>query len=132
MFYQVDEDNLSRYVDMGLALVKLGEEAQIDLTSFSLEGSTFKDLRRANKKATEEGISFEIIPASGVPAMMDSLRKISNEWIGEKSAAEKGFSLGFFDERYLTQCDVAIARFSGRDCRFRQSMAWTRQTGTLD
>ena len=38
VFYQVAPDNLSLYIDLGMILIKLGEEARIALPSFSLEG----------------------------------------------------------------------------------------------
>ena len=44
VFYQVDERSLSRYIDMGLSLRKLGEEARVRLRDFSLSNSSCKDL----------------------------------------------------------------------------------------
>ncbi len=108
VFYQVDEQSLSRYVDMGLSMMKLGEEARVPLKEFSLANSSNKDLRRTNKKAVEEGLRFEIVPQIKVAALLPQLKLISDAWLSEKSAAEKGFSLGFFHEEYLLQCDIAL------------------------
>lgn len=108
VFYQVDEHSLSRYIDMGLSMVKLGEEARVFLKEFSLSNSASKDLRRTNRKSIEEGLRFEIVPQVNVAALMPQLRSISDAWLGEKSASEKGFSLGFFNEDYLSQCDIAM------------------------
>jgi len=41
---------------------------------------------------------------------MQTLKSISDAWLGEKSSAEKGFSLGFLSESYLSRADVAIIR----------------------
>ena len=38
VFYEVGPDHLHRYADFGLTFVKLGEEARVDLTTFTLEG----------------------------------------------------------------------------------------------
>ena len=108
VFYQVDERHLGRYIEMGLTLLKLGEEARVPLTNFSLEGSSRKDLRRTKKKAEEAGLVFKIIPRADVPAMMPKLKAISDAWLGDKSAGEKGFSLGFFNESYLARYDIAV------------------------
>jgi len=108
VFYKVDEHSLSRYIDMGLSMVKLGEEARVPLKEFSLAHSSCKDLRRTNKKAIEDGLRFEIVPQIKVAAMLPQLKLISDAWLSEKSAAEKGFSLGFFNEKYLLQCDIAL------------------------
>ena len=39
VFYQASADCLALYVDLGLAALKIGEEARVRLTEFSLEGS---------------------------------------------------------------------------------------------
>lgn len=108
VFYQVDENALSRYVDMGLSMIKLGEEARVPLKDFSLTDSSHKDLRRTNRKAGEEGLRFEIVPRERIEDLMPQLKMISDAWLSEKSAAEKGFSLGAFNETYLRRCDIAL------------------------
>ena len=40
---------------------------------------------------------------------MNDLRRISDAWLSEKKTAEKGFSLGNFNEDYIRNCDIAIA-----------------------
>lgn len=109
VFYQVDESSLSRYIEMGLSMLKLGEEAKVPLTDFSLK-SCSRNVRRNTKKSLESGLEFEIIPQADVSQWMPQLKEISDAWLGEKSAAEKGFSLGFFDETYLLHYDMAIIR----------------------
>jgi len=39
---------------------------------------------------------------------------VSDEWLAEKRTAEKGFSLGFFDEAYLAHFPVAVIERQGR------------------
>ncbi len=108
MFYQVDEANLARYVEMGLSMVKIGEEARVPLANFSLEGSSRKDLRRTLKKGEEAGLRFEIVPQPEAARLLPQLKLISDAWLAEKSAAEKGFSLGYFSEDYLRRGDIAL------------------------
>ncbi|GIX00968.1 MAG: hypothetical protein KatS3mg111_4300 [Pirellulaceae bacterium] len=115
VFYQVDESSLGRYVEMGLSMLKLGEEARVPLEDFSLEGSSRKDLRRTKKKSGEAGLRFEIVPQADVPNIMPRLKEISDAWLGDKSTAEKGFSLGFFDELYLARYDIALIRNEQND-----------------
>jgi phosphatidylglycerol lysyltransferase len=47
VFYEIASEHLHRYADVGLTFVKLGEEAIVDLSQFSLEGSRGKPLRNA-------------------------------------------------------------------------------------
>jgi phosphatidylglycerol lysyltransferase len=70
VFYQVQTDHLHIYLDLGLTLVKLGEEACVELSSFSLEGGGKKGLRRVQHRLQQEGCHFEIIPKERVGSLM--------------------------------------------------------------
>jgi phosphatidylglycerol lysyltransferase len=97
-------------VDLGLTLAKLGEEARVSLDGFSLQGSHRADLRQAVSKATRSGATFEIVRRADVPAIAAELRRVSDNWIRNKSTAEKSFSLGAFSESYIAQFDCALVR----------------------
>ena len=118
VFYQVTPENLPLYVDLGLSLTKLGEEARIALPAFSLDGGARADLRQAHRRATREGASFEVVPRADVPRILPQLEEISDAWLAERSGDEKGFSLGFFDARYLANFDCALVRSAGRIVAF--------------
>ncbi|MEP6548324.1 MAG: bifunctional lysylphosphatidylglycerol flippase/synthetase MprF [Gammaproteobacteria bacterium] len=113
VFYQVKPQNLPLYVDLGLNLSKLGEEARVALDTFSLEGPARADLRQAYRRASRDGAQFEVIPRTGVGAILGELRAVSDAWLEEKKTAEKRFSLGFFDERYLQSFDCGVVRRGG-------------------
>ncbi len=115
VFYHVDATNLSLYADMGLHLLKLGEEARVALTDggASLDRPDRKDLRYARSRALREGGSFAVVPPCEVDAHMPDLLRISNVWLEDKKAREKGFSVGFFDPSYLRNFHVAVARKDG-------------------
>jgi phosphatidylglycerol lysyltransferase len=53
-----------------------------------------------------------------VGAVLPRLRQLSDEWIEKRSAREKGFSLGRFDEGYLRRFPVAVIRREGRIVAF--------------
>jgi phosphatidylglycerol lysyltransferase len=82
-FYQVNERRLHLYVDLGLSLVKLGEEARVPLADFSLAGPGRKKLRWAQRKTEELGCRFEIVPASQVAPLMPELQALSAAWLKE-------------------------------------------------
>ncbi len=121
-FYQVDESRLGRYIEMGLSILKLGEEAKVTLPGFSLEGSARKNLRRTMKRADEMGLSFKVVPAAehsptdkqgnwidpSTPEFFQTLQRISDAWMNEKSTGEKGFSLGNFNIDYLRRYDIGL------------------------
>ena len=101
------------YVDLGLNLSKLGEEARVPLDAFSLEGPARADLRQAHRRAGRDGAEFQIVARADVGALIPALRAVSDAWLAEKNAAEKRFSLGFFDERYLMNFDCGVVRRGG-------------------
>ncbi len=108
VFYQVGAERLPLYIDLGLTLLKLGEEAFVRLPEFSLSGADRRWMRRNLNDSEKAGMTFEVVPASDVPALLPTLRTISDEWLGTKSAREKGFSLGRFDEAYLKHFPMAL------------------------
>jgi len=110
VFYQVLPESLPFYLDLGLKLLKLGEEARVPLADFSLEGSHRKDLRQAHNRGLREECRFEIVPAAAVEPLLPKLRSISDAWLGIKHGHEKSFSLGSFDESYLKRCPCAVVR----------------------
>lgn len=117
-YYQVSDAFLTDAINMGLTLLKLGEEAHVPLQTFGLEGTKRQGLRHAHNKHIKAGHSFEIIPASGIPRHLPVFRTISDSWLTEKRAREKRFSLGFFDDAYLRRCDVAVVRQNGKIVAF--------------
>ncbi|NNK01798.1 MAG: bifunctional lysylphosphatidylglycerol flippase/synthetase MprF, partial [Desulfatitalea sp.] len=118
VFYEVSHTHLHLYVDMGLSLLKLGEEGRVPLTGFSLEGSNRKALRYGHRKVAKQGCGFEIIAADAVECHMDALEIVSNAWLKEKNTREKGFSLGYFDRDYLKQFPLGVVRGKERILAF--------------
>ncbi|HDH53644.1 MAG TPA: bifunctional lysylphosphatidylglycerol flippase/synthetase MprF, partial [Nitrospirae bacterium] len=110
VFYEVGTENLHVYLDLGLTLIKLGEEGRVLLETFSLEGHKRKDMRHVLHKLDSVGCSFEIIPQEKVSDILPELKRISDAWLAEKNTREKGFSLGFFSEDYLKRFPVAVVK----------------------
>jgi phosphatidylglycerol lysyltransferase len=118
IFYEVGTHNLPLYLDLGLTLLKTGEEARVPLETFSLEGSGRKSMRNIVNKIEKEGWEFVIVPKEEIPSILPSLEAVSDAWLAEKSTREKGFSLGYFDPEYLSRCPAALIRRDGRIAAF--------------
>ncbi|HEX5421548.1 MAG TPA: phosphatidylglycerol lysyltransferase domain-containing protein, partial [Gammaproteobacteria bacterium] len=108
VFYQASAERLGLYVDLGLAALKLGEEARVPLAHFGLGGSQRADLRQSHRRAVRDGASFAVLPAACVPDMLPKLREISNAWLKDKSTAEKHFSVGAFSPNYMKRFELAL------------------------
>lgn len=109
-FYQVTTQHLPLYIDLGLSLIKLGEDARVALDSFSLEGKKRAPLRHAYNKMLREQVSFEILTPDALQEHLAELKNISDQWLTAKKAREKRFSVGFFAESYLARCPIAVVK----------------------
>ena len=114
VFYQVTPDNLPLYIDLGLTLSKLGEEARVPLDTFSpgrrrARGpAPFASPGTARRRRIRSGERARISAAS-----WRNCAQVSDAWLAAKNTAEKRFSLGYFDERYLAHFDCAVVRRAG-------------------
>ena len=123
LLYQISPAALPIAIDLGLQLIKYGEEGRVDLARFSLDGPCAKSLRRAERRASRVGATFEVIERADVPAILADLRLISDQWLAAKNHTEKGFSVGRFDPDYLGQFDCAVVRHDGEIVAFANMWA---------
>jgi phosphatidylglycerol lysyltransferase len=110
VFYEVGAEHLGMYLELGLTVLKLGEEARVLLDTFSMEGGGRKEFRRTLRKLEEEGCTFALIETEGVSAILPELKNISDSWLAAKNTREKRFSLGFFSPDYLQKTPLGIVR----------------------
>ncbi len=118
VFYQSSVECLPLYVDLGLAAMKIGEEARVPLADFSLEGSIRAELRTARRRGERDRATFEVVQPGAVAQILPALRSISASWLKDKATAEKGFSVGSFSERYLRNFPIALVRRDGEPVAF--------------
>jgi len=110
VFFEVRGSDLDLYLELGLSLVKLGEEARVDLSGFDLEGPGRAALRQACARASRAGCRFEIVPRESVAEVLPQLAAVSAAWLAKKATREKGFSNASFDEAYLKRFPIAVVR----------------------
>jgi phosphatidylglycerol lysyltransferase len=113
LFYEVLEPDLSLYHDLGFDLFKLGELATIRLEEFTLAGKRWEDLRQAVNRSAKERLAFEIVEPPFDTVLMTDVERVSDEWLADKGAHEKSFSLGHFDPDYLAWSPLALVRRDG-------------------
>lgn len=130
LFYQVEKDYLPVYHEAGYQFFKLGEEAFVNLETFTLSGKKGKSLRAVKNKFEREGYTFEWIAPPFSHDLFMQLEQVSNEWLNGRR--EKGFSLGFFSEDYLNKAPVVTIRNSeGHIVSFATIMPMYDQETTL-
>lgn len=126
VFYEVSARNLGLWVELGLTLHKVGEEAVVQLPEFSLAGGRFKTMRAAMNKRQRDGYEFTILAAPHEAELLAELHAISDAWLGGKTGREKGFSVGRFDPDYLALFDISVVRKDGRIVAFANILASKR------
>ncbi len=118
VFYDVEAQYLHLYTELGMTFLKVGENARLDLGSFSLEGGSRRGLRRSHNKVHQAGCTFSIIPSAQVPGVINILKGISDAWLAEKRTSEKRFSLGFFNPPYVSRNPVVVVHMDQRIVAF--------------
>ena len=119
VFYKVSRERIGLYLDFGLSIVKLGEEARVCLGTFALDSPERRNLRRVWRKAVGDGCRVEILQdPEQIRPLLPTLRAVSDDWLRAKRTREKSFSLGRFDEEYLLRLPVGIVRQKDRIIAF--------------
>ena len=118
LLYQIGLRIVPIAIEMGLKLVKYGEEATVELDGFTLETPEMRSVRKASRVAERAGAEFAVVPAAEMPAIIPELQAISDWWLAAKDHAEKSFSVGKFEPDYLAKFDCAVVRIEGRVVAF--------------
>lgn len=118
VFYLVDAEGLSLYVDLGLSVLKVGEDARVPLERFSFKGEDLAGLRQAHERVLEQGVDFAIVSSREVPPLIPELGRVSNDWLQHQAKSEKGFSRGFFSPEYVASFPCAVVRKDQRIVAF--------------
>ncbi|WP_315789564.1 phosphatidylglycerol lysyltransferase domain-containing protein [Fischerella sp. JS2] len=111
-FYQTLPDDINLYMSLGFQALKIGEEAIVDLKSFTLQGKAGKNLRSALNRMTKLGYEVRFYQPPIADDLLRQLKIVSDEWLQMVQGSEKHFSLGWFDETYLKECEIAVVQSS--------------------
>lgn len=108
IFYEIDSDFTMLLHEFGYEFIKMGEEGDVDLETFTLTGKKRRAQRALMNKFDREGYTFEIVEPPFSKQLMQELKAVSDSWLDGQ--IEKGFSLGFFDEEYLNKAPIALVK----------------------
>ncbi|HCN74785.1 bifunctional lysylphosphatidylglycerol flippase/synthetase MprF [Pseudolactococcus plantarum] len=132
VFYEIDEKTTLILHELGYHFIKQGEEGHVKLGDFTLSGTKNKSKRQAVNQVEKAGYRLEIIESEALTsADFVRFREISDEWLGKRK--EKGFSLGYFDETYLSKAPIAIVRSDEKIVAFANIMpTYSKEFVTID
>lgn len=108
--HQADDADAALLTGRGFKLLRIGDEAVVDLGSFTLSGRAGKSLRSSTNMATRAGLTTGLLTTPIDGQTMSALRRVSNRWLAESGHRERGFSLGRFDPDALRNAPVVVVR----------------------
>ena len=108
IFYQISDQYMPLYHNFGNQFFKLGEEAIIDLTTFTTSGKKRRGFRATLNKFDDLNINFEIIEPPFTQDFFDELKFVSDKWLDGRS--EMHFSVGQFTQTYLSKAPIGVMR----------------------
>jgi phosphatidylglycerol lysyltransferase len=103
IYYRVPEESLSVYRELSKKSLFLGQEAVVDLTSFTLEGGKNKALRNAINKLNDRGFKSTVHMPPIKDGLIQKLKAVSDEWLNSNDRKEIIFSQGMFVWEELKQ-----------------------------
>ena len=112
-FYQTMPDFLGVYRRLGLKKLKIGDDAIVDLTQFTLDGKSAKVFRSKVNQLEKAGIHTQYYEPPVSPGSMAQIRKVSDEWLQLPGRRERQFTLGMFDDEYLRSTPIFTAEDAG-------------------
>ncbi|MGD9989007.1 bifunctional lysylphosphatidylglycerol flippase/synthetase MprF [Pseudonocardia sp.] len=96
---------------IGWKHVQVAEDTLIDLPGLTFTGKPWQNVRSAINRAKKEGITFRMVTLADEPwSLVERIRGMSEEWVGDKSLPEMGFTLGGVDEALDRPVRVGIAQ----------------------
>jgi phosphatidylglycerol lysyltransferase len=106
-------DHVDVYRRLDLGLIKIGEEASVDLKHFLESTGQNKYFRRVRRTIEQQGVAFARYLPPHPEALVDELERVSKEWIGQTRYREFGFVQGTFSRGYLEESTLDVLRDAG-------------------
>ena len=94
--YRVSEDSLEMYKSLKKKSLFLGQEAIVDLNSFTLQGVDKKRIRNALNKVSESGFKLLVYEPPVKAGLIQKLKAVSDNWLLDMERHELVFSQGMF------------------------------------
>lgn len=107
-YYRVDEKQVELFESINKKSLLIGQEAIVELNTFSLEGKSNKSLRNSINKCEKEGITFKTYSPPLKEGLIQQLKSVSDEWL-TTGKSETIFSNGVFDADELKSQTVFTA-----------------------
>jgi phosphatidylglycerol lysyltransferase len=112
-FHQTLPDLLPLYEKVGLSVLKVGEEALIDLKLFTEKTCHASTFRRVANRAKTLGLQVTYHEPPYDATVLNEVHAVSDEWLTLPGRRERGFTLGTFTRDYVAATPLYVCRDSG-------------------
>jgi len=100
-YYRVPHESLGLYKSIGKKFIPIGEEAVLDLTTFTIDGGKMKTTRSAINRLSSEGLVFKVYKGQQKEGLLQKLQTVSDNWLRDLNQKEVAFTQGVFDKTIL-------------------------------
>jgi phosphatidylglycerol lysyltransferase len=107
-FYQTLPDFVPIYRSLRLKKLKIGDAAMVDLSTFSLQGKSKRELRSKVRQLEAMGIHTREFQPPVPDDVITQLKAVSDQWLQIPGRRERSFTLGQFDSDYLRSKPVFV------------------------
>lgn len=98
VFWQVRDTYTNFYRQIGMHLLKIGEDPIIHVPTFTLSGKAMANARTSARHAEKAGLHVVFYRGQVQDATyQEQMTQISQAWLAQKRSAEMGFSMGRFE-----------------------------------
>jgi phosphatidylglycerol lysyltransferase len=102
-YYRVPESSLDFYTSIRRKAIPIGEEAVLNLTTFTMDGGKMKTTRSAVNRLTAEGFELKVYQAPIKEGLLQKLEQVSEDWLKDLNQKEVAFTQGVFDTTILKE-----------------------------
>ena len=103
IYFRVPEESLGIYKELGKKNLFIGQEAVLDLNTFTMDGGERKSLRNAINKLKDRGFRINTHTPPVKDGVLQKIKAVSDEWLENMDRDEIIFSQGMFAWNELKQ-----------------------------
>jgi len=108
-FHQTLPDFLPIYRRLGFRKLKIGDDAVVDLTHFTLEGKAMRKFRHNINQLEKSGVHILQWEPPIPEEVLLQVKEVSDEWLQIPGRRERRFSLGMFESNYVRSTPLFTA-----------------------
>ncbi|MGH3753152.1 MAG: bifunctional lysylphosphatidylglycerol flippase/synthetase MprF [Pseudonocardiaceae bacterium] len=106
VFHQVTEAGRALLESVGMKALHIGEEAIVDVRTWSPQRREYKSLRSALRRCERAGYRVIDLPHPVDDPTLAQLKEVSDAWLAAGGHRERTFTLGHFDADYLRSTPI--------------------------